>query len=95
VEGPRRDQIVFGKELVVQARPLHNRARRRAGLSAGSLLALPSASVGEGRDVAELLLDGTPVGPIRGEEAREFGWDDLHRAYAERLSITPGETASD
>jgi uncharacterized protein YndB with AHSA1/START domain len=43
-------------------------------------------------DVAELLLDGTPVGPIRGQDALRFGWDDLHRAYAERLSIPPGDT---
>lgn len=36
-------------------------------------------------DVAGHLLDGDPVGPIRGGEAKEFGWDDLRAAYAERL----------
>lgn len=36
-------------------------------------------------DVAEHLLDGRPVGPIRGQEAREFGWDTLRDQYAERL----------
>jgi hypothetical protein len=41
--------------------------------------------------VAERLLDGTPIGPIRGEDARNYGWDDLNRAYAETLGIaTPG-----
>lgn len=37
--------------------------------------------------VAEYLLDGRPVGPIRGQGARRFGWDELHDAYAERLGI--------
>ena len=36
-------------------------------------------------DVAERLLDGDPVGPIRGEDAKNFGWDRLRDAYAERL----------
>jgi uncharacterized protein YndB with AHSA1/START domain len=38
-------------------------------------------------DVAERLLDGSPVTPIRGEEAMEHGWQELHDAYAERLGI--------
>ena len=37
--------------------------------------------------VAEHLLDGRPIGPIRGEGARQYGWDDLHDAYAEKLGI--------
>ncbi|MCW3838941.1 SRPBCC family protein [Micromonospora yasonensis] len=36
-------------------------------------------------DVAGHLLDGDPVGPIRGRESMDFGWDDLRAAYAERL----------
>lgn len=36
-------------------------------------------------DVADRLLDGDPVGPIRGAEARDFGWPELRDAYAERL----------
>ncbi|MEH0842117.1 SRPBCC family protein [Micromonospora sp. CPCC 205711] len=36
-------------------------------------------------DVAGHLLDGDPVGPIRGAEAKNFGWDDLRAGYAERL----------
>ena len=36
-------------------------------------------------DVAERLLVGDPVGPIRGEDAKNYGWDDLRDAYAERL----------
>lgn len=37
-------------------------------------------------DVAAHLLDGDPVGPIRGAEAKDFGWADLRDAYAERLN---------
>jgi uncharacterized protein YndB with AHSA1/START domain len=36
-------------------------------------------------DVAEHLLDGAPIGPIRGSDAHNFGWGDLRRAYAIRL----------
>jgi uncharacterized protein YndB with AHSA1/START domain len=36
-------------------------------------------------DVAERLLDGEPAEPIRGEDAMEHGWQELHDAYAERL----------
>ena len=36
-------------------------------------------------DVAGHLLDGDPVGPIRGAEAMDFGWTELRDAYAERL----------
>jgi uncharacterized protein YndB with AHSA1/START domain len=37
--------------------------------------------------VAERLLDGDPIGPIRGEAAREYGWEEVHDAYAERLGL--------
>ncbi|MEH0937183.1 SRPBCC family protein [Micromonospora psammae] len=36
-------------------------------------------------DVADLLLASDPVGPIRGAEAKDFGWAELRDAYAERL----------
>jgi uncharacterized protein YndB with AHSA1/START domain len=37
--------------------------------------------------VAQHLLDGHPIGPIVGENARNYGWDALHDAYAEELRI--------
>ena len=37
-------------------------------------------------DVAERLLDGAPVPPIRGREALEHGWTELHDAYAAQLT---------
>ena len=36
-------------------------------------------------DVAERLLDGRPVPPIRGDDARNHGWDELSEAYAAKL----------
>lgn len=37
--------------------------------------------------VAERLLDGEPIGPIVGAEAKKYGWDELHDAYAAKLGI--------
>lgn len=37
--------------------------------------------------VAERLLDGRPVGPIRGADAHNYGFDELHTAYAVRLGL--------
>jgi uncharacterized protein YndB with AHSA1/START domain len=41
--------------------------------------------------VAEHLLDGQPIGPIRGANARNYGWDELHDAYAAKLGIAASE----
>lgn len=38
-------------------------------------------------DVMEHLLDGQPVGPIRGRDAMNYGWQELHDAYARELAI--------
>ncbi|MGH3344260.1 MAG: SRPBCC family protein [Carbonactinosporaceae bacterium] len=38
--------------------------------------------------VAERFLDGNPVGPIVGENAKNYGWGELHDAYAESLGVT-------
>jgi uncharacterized protein YndB with AHSA1/START domain len=37
--------------------------------------------------VAERLLDGEPVGVIRGSEAMDYGWQELHDAYAAELGV--------
>lgn len=38
-------------------------------------------------DVMSLSLDGRPIGAIRGREALDFGWQQLHDAYADRLGV--------
>jgi hypothetical protein len=38
--------------------------------------------------VAEHLLDGDPIPPIRGSQALEYGWQELHDAYAARLGVS-------
>jgi uncharacterized protein YndB with AHSA1/START domain len=37
--------------------------------------------------VLEHLLDGEPIGPIRGQDALNYGWEELRDAYAARLAI--------
>ena len=37
--------------------------------------------------VADRLMDGHPVGPIRGRDAMDHGWEALRDAYAERLGL--------
>jgi uncharacterized protein YndB with AHSA1/START domain len=37
-------------------------------------------------DVLEHMLDGDPVGRIVGNEAKRFGWEELHESYAAMLS---------
>jgi uncharacterized protein YndB with AHSA1/START domain len=37
--------------------------------------------------VAEHLLAGQPIEPIRGEAAYGYGWQELHDAYAARLGL--------
>jgi hypothetical protein len=39
-------------------------------------------------DVAKRLLDGEPIGPIRGSAAMNFGWDDLRAGYAPKMGLT-------
>ncbi len=41
--------------------------------------------------VAERLLDGAPIPPIRGADARNHGWDDLRDGYAAKLGIPPSD----
>ncbi|MFJ6571840.1 SRPBCC family protein [Streptomyces sp. NPDC091292] len=38
-------------------------------------------------DVAEHLLDGDPIPPIRGMAATEFGWNELNDQYARKFDI--------
>ncbi len=39
-------------------------------------------------DVAEHLLDGHPIAPIRGMDALNYGWEKLNDAYAEKIGIS-------
>jgi uncharacterized protein YndB with AHSA1/START domain len=46
-------------------------------------------------DVMALSLDGQPIGPIRGREALDFGWQQLHDAYADKLGVTTSSPSAD
>ena len=41
--------------------------------------------------VAERMLDGRPIDPIRGEDAKNYGWGELNDAYAAELDL-PGSS---
>ena len=41
-------------------------------------------------DVAEQFLAGEPIGRIVGEEARDFGWQELNDTYATQLGVESG-----
>jgi hypothetical protein len=40
--------------------------------------------------VMERYLEGNPVGAIVGEEAKQYGWQQLHHRYAQRLQSMKG-----
>jgi uncharacterized protein YndB with AHSA1/START domain len=37
--------------------------------------------------VADHLMDGQPIAPIRGQDAMNYGWSELNDAYADKLGI--------
>jgi uncharacterized protein YndB with AHSA1/START domain len=41
--------------------------------------------------VAEHLLDGDPIPPIRGYDAMNYGWEELNKAYADRLGVSEAD----
>jgi uncharacterized protein YndB with AHSA1/START domain len=41
--------------------------------------------------VAERLLDGDPITPIRGQDAMNYGWQELADAYETELMLAPAE----
>jgi uncharacterized protein YndB with AHSA1/START domain len=51
-----------------------------AGLAAGWHICL---------DVADALMKDVPFGPVVGERAHAFGWDELNQQYAEALGVKP------
>ena len=38
--------------------------------------------------VAEHLLDGDPIPPIRGDDAMNYGWEERDKAYADKLGVS-------
>ena len=40
--------------------------------------------------VMERMLDGSPIGPIVGRAARDYGWERLDHKYAAKLGVEPG-----
>jgi uncharacterized protein YndB with AHSA1/START domain len=92
-EPPRLLEYTLGTDLLVwELEPLGPGTRLTLSHTVASSGWVPKVAAGWHLclDVAERLLDGRPVTPIRGEEAMEHGWQALHDAYAERLGIAAG-----
>jgi uncharacterized protein YndB with AHSA1/START domain len=51
-----------------------------SGLAAGWHLCL---------DVADAMMKDVPIGPIRGNQALEYGWGELNQQYAQLLDVKP------
>jgi uncharacterized protein YndB with AHSA1/START domain len=89
-EPPRLLEYVWGDDLVrweLAASGSGTRLTLRHTLAEKDWLPKVTAGWHICLDVAERLLDGDPVGPIRGRDALDHGWTELRDAYAERLGI--------
>lgn len=87
-EPPALLEYTFGTDLLrweLAATPTGTRLTLRHTLQDRDWLPKVAAGWHLCLDVAEHLLDGEPVGPIRGKQAMDFGWDALNDAYADRL----------
>jgi uncharacterized protein YndB with AHSA1/START domain len=91
-ERPRLLEYTLGTDLVRwQLAPIDSGTRLTLEHTVGDPQWVPKVAAGWHicLDVAERLLAGQPVEPIRGEDAKNHGWERLHDAYAETLGI-PG-----
>jgi uncharacterized protein YndB with AHSA1/START domain len=89
-ERPSLLEYTWGTDLVRwQLAPIGSGTRLSLEHTVGDRQWVPKVAAGWHLclDVAERLLAGQPVEPIRGEDAKNHGWERLHDAYAETLGI--------
>jgi uncharacterized protein YndB with AHSA1/START domain len=89
-ERPRRLEYTWGTDLLRwELAAIDSGTRLTLRHTVSNQDWLPKAAAGWHLclDVAEHLLDGQPIGPIRGQDAMNYGWEELHDAYAEKLAI--------
>jgi len=91
-EPPHRLEYTWGTDLLrwdlTPNGPTGTRLTLRHTVSGREWLAKVAAGWHLCVTVAERLLDGEPVGPIRGAAARDHGWQELHDAYATKFGQT-------
>jgi uncharacterized protein YndB with AHSA1/START domain len=88
VEPPRRLEYTWGEDLLRwDLAPEEPGTRLTLHHTVADRDWAPKAAAGWHLclDVAEHLLDGQPIGPIRGEAAMDHGWQHLHDMYYEEL----------
>jgi uncharacterized protein YndB with AHSA1/START domain len=89
-ERPTLLEYSWGEDLLrweLAPAPLGTRLTLRHQVADRELLSKVAAGWHLCLDVAERLLDGRPVPPIRGDDARNHGWDELNDTYAAKLAI--------
>ena len=74
------------RALDIEDRSPHTRLTLRHRLADRDWLPKVAAGWHLCLDVAEQLLAEQPVPPVRGQGAREHGWDELAAAYAAKLT---------
>jgi uncharacterized protein YndB with AHSA1/START domain len=80
----------WGEDLLrweLEAIDLGTRLTLRHTLEDGDMIAMVAAGWHLCLVVAEHLLDGRPDGVIRGQDAKDHGWEALRDAYAEKLGL--------
>jgi uncharacterized protein YndB with AHSA1/START domain len=89
-ERPRRLEYTWGDDLLrweLEAIEPGTRLTLRHTVSEEGAVPMATAGWHICIDVLEHLLDGDPIGAIRGEDAMDHGWQELHDAYAARLGV--------
>ncbi|PWR11339.1 ATPase [Micromonospora acroterricola] len=87
-EPPTLLEYTWGDDLLrweLSALGTGTRLTLRHSVADRGMLAMVAAGWHLCLDVADRLLDGDPVGPIRGAEALDFGWPELRDTYADRF----------
>ena len=83
---PSRLEYLWGEDLLVWTLEPHGKGGTRLTLrhTVDSKDWIPKVAAGWHicLAVAERLLDGHPVGPITGSDARNYGWEELREAYS-------------
>jgi uncharacterized protein YndB with AHSA1/START domain len=92
VEAPTRLEYTWGTDVLrwqLEPTDAGTRLTLRHTVASQDLLSQVAAGWHICLDVADLLVDGRPVGAIRGQEALQYGWTELNDAYA--AAITAAE----
>jgi uncharacterized protein YndB with AHSA1/START domain len=93
-DAPRRLEFTWGPDLLMwdlEGMPEGTRLTLRHTIADHQMLSAVTAGWHLCLAAAEHLLNGTPIPPVIGPLAREFGWDLLNERYAVLLGVRPSQ----